>query len=90
MECLIKDKECLLAFMIFQRCIGHIRSTNSIESTFATVRLRTAKTRNCLSRNTIMAMVFKFGCSAEKKWKRLKGFELIADVIKGVIFKDGE
>lgn len=91
MECLEKDKEKLLGFYDFPSPHwGHIRTTNPIESTFATVRLRTSKTRNCVSRNTILAMVFKLMCSAQKKWKRLKGFELIADVIEGVKFINGE
>ena len=91
MQCLKKDKEKLLAFYDFPAPHwGHIRTTNPIESTFATVRLRTSKTRNCVSRNTILAMVFKLMCTAQKRWKRLKGFELIADVIEGVKFINGE
>jgi transposase-like protein len=90
MNCLSKDKEKLLAFYDFPaEHWGHIRTTNPIESTFATVRLRTAKTRNCVARNTILAMVFKLVQTAEKRWQRLRGFELIADVIKGVNFIDG-
>nr|WP_051309743.1 transposase [Desulfogranum japonicum] len=68
----------------------HIRTSNPIESTFATVRLRTAKTRGCVSRRTILSMVFKLGQSAQKKWRRLRGFKLLADVVRGVEFKDGE
>lgn len=67
----------------------HIRTTNPIESTFSTVRLRTAKTRSCESRETTLAMVFKLIQSAEKRWKRIKGFDLIGEVIEGVVFKDG-
>jgi hypothetical protein len=67
----------------------HIRTTNPIESTFSTVRLRTAKTRNCGSRETTLAMVFKLIQSAEKRWKRIKGFDLIGEVIEGIVFKDG-
>ena len=68
-ECLKKDKEELLAFYDFpaQHWV-HIRTTNPIESTFATVRLRTAKTRSCVSRQTILSMVFKLVQSAEKRW----------------------
>jgi transposase-like protein len=67
----------------------HIRTTNPIESTFSTVRLRTAKTRSCGSREATLAMVFKLIQSAEKRWKRIKGFDLIGEVIEGVLFKDG-
>lgn len=91
MNCLKKDKEELLAFYDFpaEHWI-HIRTTNPIESTFATVRLRTHKTRNCVSRKTILAMVYKLIKSAEKRWYRLRGFELLADVIDGIRFIDGE
>ena len=67
----------------------HIRTSNPIESTFATVRLRTAKTRNCISRITILTMVFRLGLSAEKGWRKLRGFRRLADVINGVKFIDG-
>nr|WP_035275383.1 transposase [Desulfogranum japonicum] len=91
MECLQKDKEEMLAFYDFPAPHWqHIRTSNPIESTFATVRLRTAKTRGCVSRRTILSMVFKLGQSAQKKWRRLRGFKLLADVVRGVEFKDGE
>jgi len=67
----------------------HIRTTNPIESTFATVRLRTKKTRGCVSRTTILTMVFRLGLSAEKGWRKLRGFRQLADVINGVKFIDG-
>ncbi len=66
-----------------------LRTTNPIESTFATVRLRTDKTRSCVSRATILTMVYKLGLSAEKGWRRLRGFKKLADVIDGVKFIDG-
>ncbi len=89
-ECLRKDREDLLAFYDFPAVHWiHIRTTNPIESTFSTVRLRTRKTRNCGSRETILSMVFKLIQSAEKRWKRIKGFDLIGEVIEGVVFKDG-
>jgi len=89
-ECLRKDREDLLAFYDFPAVHWvHIRTTNPIESTFSTVRLRTRKTRNCGSRETTLAMVFKLMQSAEKRWKRIKGFDLIGEVIEGVVFKDG-
>ncbi len=75
-ECLQKDRDALLAFYDFpaEHWI-QIRTTNPVESTFATVCLRTAKTRGCVSRNTILALVFRLGLSAEKRWIKLKGFQ---------------
>lgn len=89
-ECLTKDKEALLAFYDFPAAHWmHLRTTNPIESTFASVRLRTAKTRGCVSRAGILSMVFKLAKSAEGRWHALRGSELIARVITGVQFKDG-
>lgn len=89
-ECLAKDRDTLLTFYDFPAEHWlHIRTTNPIESTFATVRLRTAKTRGCVSRAAILAMVFKLTKTAEQKWRTLKGHALLAEVIKGVPFKDG-
>ncbi len=91
MECLEKDKDEMLAFYDFPAMHWqHIRTSNPIESTFATVRLRTAKTRGCVARHTILSMVYKLGQSAQKRWRRLRGFKLLAEVIRGVQFKDGE
>lgn len=91
MECLRKDKESLLAFYDFPaEHWAHLRTTNPIESVFATVRLRTTKTKNCGSRKTTLAMAYKLMVTAEKKWRRLRGYKLLADVIQGVKFKDGE
>lgn len=88
--CLLKDKEKTLAFYDFPaEHWRHIRSTNAIESTFATVRLRTAKTRGCLSRSTALAMVFKLAQSAEKRWQRIHQYKLLAVVIEGGKFVDG-
>jgi len=89
-DCLAKDRESLLTFYDFpaEHWI-HIRTTNPIESTFATVRLRTAKTRGCLTRKTMLTMVFKLAGSAEKRWRRLNRPERLADVIEGINFKDG-
>ena len=84
---LVKDRDVLLTFYDFPaEHWKHIRTTNPIESTFATVRLRTTKTKGCLSRMT----VFKLCQSASKKWRRLDGSHQIADFIQGVKFKDGE
>ena len=90
MACLEKSREELLTFYDFpaEHWVS-IRTTNPIESTFATVRLRTDKTRNCVSTNTILAMVFKLFKSAEKSWSKLRGTPLLAEVITGVNFKDG-
>ena len=88
--CLEKDRDALLAFYDFPALHWqHIRTTNPIESTFATVRLRTDKTRGCVSRDTILSLVFKLGLSAQQRWQRLRGFQHLTDVIKGVKFKDG-
>ena len=88
--CLEKDRDELLTFYDFPaEHWKHIRTTNPIESTFATVRLRTAKTKNCLSRQTVMTMVFRLCQSAEGKWRRLNGSKLLAEVIQGVNFVNG-
>jgi putative transposase len=89
-ECLAKDRDVLLTFYDFPaEHWTHLRTTNPIESTFATVRLRTAKTRGCVSRAGILAMVFKLTKSAEQKWRKLKGAARLAQVVQGVKFKDG-
>ncbi len=89
--CLEKDRDVLLTFYDFPaEHWKHLRSTNPVESTFATVRHRTTKTKGCLSRKTAMTMVFKLCQSASKKWRRLDGSHQIAEIIQGVKFKDGE
>jgi putative transposase len=89
--CLAKDREVLLAFYDFPaEHWKHVRTSNPIESTFATVRLRTDKTKGCLSRQTALAMVFKLAKSAERHWRRLNGCDRLAQVIQGVRFRDGE
>ena len=88
--CVEDDLDTLLTFYDFPaEHWQHIRTTNPIESTFATVRLRTAKTRGCGSRKTILAMVFKLSQSAEKGWLRLRGYRRLPDVMRGVKFSDG-
>ena len=88
--CLEKDREALLTFYDFPaEHWVHVRTTNPIESTFATVRLRTDKTKGCGSRLATLTMVFKLAQSAEKRWRRLNGHALIEDVIQGVVFTDG-
>jgi len=88
--CLTKDRDVLLAFYDFpaEHWI-HLRTTNPIESTFATVRLRHRKTKGNGSRKACLAMVFKLTESAQKRWRRLNRHELIQDVIAGVTFTDG-
>ena len=67
----------------------HIRTTNPIESVFATLRLRTTKTKNYGNRATMLAMAFKLMETAQKKWLRLRGYNLLAEVITGVKFGNG-
>lgn len=89
-ECLIKDKDVLFTFYDFPaEHWVHIRTTNPIESTFATVRLRTKRTKGCGSRIATLTMVFKLVQEAEKTWKRLRGYNLIPLLIQGKKFVDG-
>jgi len=88
--CLVKDREQLLVFYDFPaEHWKHLRTTNPIESVFATVRLRHRRTKGSGSRLACFAMVFKLVQSAAKKWRRLTGHALITDVIHGVQFTDG-
>lgn len=85
-----KDRDALLTFYDFPaEHWRHIRTTNPIESTFATVRLRTNKVRGCFSTNTVITMAFKLCQCAQKKWIRLHRPERLADIVKGVIFVNG-
>jgi transposase-like protein len=89
-ECIQKDRDALLTFYDFPaEHWKHLRTTNPIESTFATVRLRTKKTKGSGSRVACLTMVFKLMRSAEKKWRLLNGATLLPDVIKGIQFIDG-
>lgn len=89
-ECLDKDRDELLAFYDFPAAHWqHLRTTNPIESSFATVRLRMNKTRNCLGATTAMTMLYKLAMEAQRKWRRLRGFRLLADVVADVKFIDG-
>jgi putative transposase len=90
-ECLSKDKDVLLTFYDFPaEHWVHVRSTNPIESTFATVRLRTEKTKGCGTRLATLTMVFKLVYETRKTWKKIKGYRLIPKVLKGIRFTDGE
>ena len=89
-ECLEKDRDALLTFYDFPaEHWRHIRTTNPIESTFASVRLRTAKVRSCFSSLTVLTMAFQLCRCAQKRWIRLHHPERIGDVIRGVKFVDG-
>jgi putative transposase len=89
-ECLKKDREALLTFYDFPaEHWAHLRTTNPIESTFATVRLRTHRTKGCGSRTACLTMVFKLTQSAEQHWRTLNGSKLLEDVIRGIQFVDG-
>ena len=91
MENLEKDRDELLAFYDFPAIHWiHLRTTNPIESTFATVRLRTKRSRSCGNRDTTLSMVFKLLQSAQKRWKRIKGFDQLKLVVDNVQFRDGE
>jgi transposase-like protein len=89
-ECLAKDREVLLTFYDFPaEHWRHIRTTNPIESTFATVRLRTAKVRSCFSSLTVLTMAFQLCRCAQKRWIRLHHPERLGEVIRGVKFVNG-
>ena len=89
-ECLSRDREVLLTFYDFPAEHWlHLRTTNPIESTFATVRLRTAKTRGILTRDTMLTMVFKLSISVQKRWRRLNRPERLGELIQGIKFVNG-
>jgi putative transposase len=89
-ECLIKDRDALLAFNDFPaEHWKHLRTTNVIESAFATVRHRTVRSKGCLSNKTALAMIFKLAEAAEKSWRRLDGHNQLPKLIHGIKFTDG-
>jgi transposase-like protein len=89
-QCLAKDRDQLLAFYDFPaEHWKHLRTTNPIESTFATVRHRTIRSKGCLSNKTALAMVFKLVEAAQRSWRRLDGHALLPKLILGVKFSDG-
>src|SRR5216110_1518252 len=89
-DCLTKDRDALLAFYDFPaEHWKHLRTTNVIESSFATVRHRTVRSKGCLSNKTALAMIFKLAEAAEKSWRRLDGQNQLPKVILGVKFADG-
>jgi putative transposase len=87
---LVKDRDALLTFYDFPaEHWKHIRTSNPIESTFATVRHRTRRTKGCLSRKTGLAMAYRLMMSAQNKWRKLDGQNRLPEVISGVAFRDG-
>src|SRR5262244_447706 len=89
-DCLSKDRDTLLAFYDFPaEHWKHLRTTNPIESTFATVRHRTIRSKGCLSNRTALAMVFKLLEAAQKSWRRLDGHNQLPRLVLGVTFNDG-
>ena len=89
-DCLVRDREMLFAFYDFPAPHWqHLRTTNPIESSFATIRLRTVKTRNCVSANSGLSLVHQLAMSAQKRWRRLRGFAQLPDVVSDVRFIDG-
>ena len=89
-ECLLKDRQALLAFYEFpaEHWI-HLRTTNPIESAFATIRHRTDRTKGCVSRSTLLGLVYRLGMCAQKRWRRLRGFKRLGELVAGVKFVDG-
>ena len=85
-----KDRDELMAFYDFPaQHWQSIRTSNPIESTFATIRHRTKRSKGCLSRESMLSMIYKLSQCAQKKWRRLRGFNYLAKVITDVKFKDG-
>jgi len=88
--CLQKAHEELMAFYDFPaQHWQSIRTSNPIESSFATIRHRTKRSKGCLSRDGMLHMMFKLGQCAEKNWRRLRGFDHLTKVVSGIKFKDG-
>ena len=88
--CLIKDRDALLTFYDFPaEHWDHLRTSNPIESVFATVRHRTVRTKGALSQDTARLMVFKLVMAASKTWRRLKGENQLPKVVQGVTFRNG-
>ena len=89
-SCLIKDRDALLTFYDFPaEPWDHLRTSNPIESVFATVRHRTVRTKGALSQDTARLMVFKLVMAAAKTWRRLKGENQLPKIVQGVTFRNG-
>ena len=88
--CLLKDRNALLTFYDFPaEHWDHLRTSNPIESVFATVRHRTVRTKGALSQDTARLMVFKLVMAAAKTWRKLKGENQLPKLIQGVTFRNG-
>jgi len=88
--CLVKDRDALLTFYDFPaEHWDHLRTSNPIESVFATVRHRTVRTKGALSQDTARLMVFKLVMAASKTWHKLKGENQLPKVVQGVTFRNG-
>ncbi len=88
-EKLVKDCKALLTFYDFPaEHWMHIRTTNPIESSFATIRHGTTRIRNCVSRNALLGLVFQLAPTAEQSWRKLSSFKLLPDVVRGIRFED--
>ena len=86
----MKDRDALLAFFAFPaEHWVHLRTTNPIESTFATVRHRTTRTKNCVSRSTFLGLAFKLAEEAAKSWRRIRAPEKVAELLAGMRYDDG-
>jgi len=89
-ECITKDWDQLMTYYSFPAAHwAHLRTTNPIESTFATIKLRTKRTKGAGSTKAACAMAFKLMQEAEKRWNRIRGYEEIPRLISGVEYKDG-
>ncbi len=89
--CLLKNRDALMTFYDFPAVHWqHLRTTNPIESTFATIRHRTTRTKGCVTRDSLLNMMFKLGQCAEKNWRNLRGFAYLAKVVDGAKFVNGE
>lgn len=90
-HCLLKDRDALMTFYDFPAVHWqHLRTTNPIESTFSTIRHRTTRTKGCVTRDSLLHMMFELGQCAEKNWRKLRGFVYLAKIIEGVKFVNGE
>jgi transposase-like protein len=89
-DCLVKDREALLAFYDFPaEHWVHIRTTNPVESTLGTIRHRTDQARGCVTRETMLAFTYKLAMCAQGRWRRISGAQQLGRVIEGVRFQDG-
>ena len=90
-NCLLKDRQSLMTFYDFPAVHWqHLRTTNPIESTFATIRHRTTRTKGGMTRDSLLHMMFKLGQCAEKNWRKLRGFAYLAKIVEGVQFINAE